>query len=338
MFEIGYKLCSEEQSPRELIECAQRAEEIGFGFAMISDHYHPWIDRQGQSGFVWSVLGGIAQVTEHIEIGTAVTCPTIRIHPAVIAQAAATAAVMLPGRFIFGVGSGENLNEHILGDRWPESDVRHEMLAEAIEVIRRLWQGGQQSYRGRYYTVENARLYTRPEELPPIVIAASGPRAAELAGRLGDGLVATSPDKQVIQQFEKAGGKGKRCYSEMIVCWAKDEGTARRTALEYWPNVALPGELSQVLPVPAHFEQAAKMVREEDIGRQIVCGPDAASHLEELRRYEEAGFTHVFVHQVGPDQEGFFRFYEQHILPQLAREARVPSPEILAARAAQHAS
>jgi G6PDH family F420-dependent oxidoreductase len=318
MFEIGYKLCSEEQTPQELIEGARRAEEIGFDFAMISDHYHPWVDKQGQSAFVWSVIGGIAQATERLKIGTAVTCPTMRIHPAIIAQAAATAAVMLPGRFIFGVGSGENLNEHILGEHWPEADVRLEMLEEAVEVILLLWQGGQQSHYGDYYKVENARIYTLPDEPPPIIVAAGGEKAVELAGRIGDGLCATSPDKELKQKFEKAGGKGKPCYAEMTVCWAKEEAEARRTAHECWPTAALKGELSQVLPAPAHFEQAAQMVTEEDVAKEIICGPDAERHIAKLTEYAEAGFDHVWVHQVGPDQAGFFRFYEQEVLPKLA--------------------
>jgi coenzyme F420-dependent glucose-6-phosphate dehydrogenase len=321
MVEIGYKLCSEEQSPRELIQCAKRAEVIGFNFAMISDHYHPWVDRQGQSSFVWGVLGGIAQATQRMKIGTAVTCPTVRIHPAIIAQAAATAAVMLPHRFIFGVGSGENLNEHILGDRWPEANVRLEMLEEAVAVIRLLWQGGQKSHRGCHYSVENARVYTLPDQLSPIFVAASGPKSAELAGRIGDGLIATSPDKELKEQFEKAGGKGKPSYAEMTVCWAADEKKARQTAFECWPNVAIKGELTQVLPVPAHFQQAAKMVREEDVAQQIVCGPHPEPYIEDLRKYEDAGFSHVFIHQIGPDQEGFFRFFEQALLPQLSKDS-----------------
>jgi coenzyme F420-dependent glucose-6-phosphate dehydrogenase len=194
------------------------------------------------------------------------------------------------------------------------------MLKEAIDVIRLLWQGGQQSHRGAYYTVENARVYSLPEKLPPILIAASGPKAAELAGRIGDGLIGTSPDKELTQQFAKTGGKDKPCYAEMTVCWAADEKKARRTAFECWPNVAIKGELTQVLPVPAHFEQAAKMVREEDIANEIVCGPEPAAYIEDLRNYEEAGFTHVFIHQVGPDQEGFFRFYEEKLLPKLDRK------------------
>ncbi|HWO40534.1 MAG TPA: TIGR03557 family F420-dependent LLM class oxidoreductase [Candidatus Eisenbacteria bacterium] len=333
MLEIGYKLCSEEQSPRELIAYAKRAEAIGFKFAMVSDHYHPWLDRQGQSSFVWSVLGGIAQATERIKIGTAVTCPTMRIHPAVIAQAAATAAAMLPRRFLFGVGTGENLNEHIIGAHWPEAQVRREMLSEAVELIRRMWRGGRESFRSRYYTVESARLYTLPEEPPPILVAAGGKHSAELAGRIGDGLITTAPAKSLRQQFEQAGGNGKPCFAEMTVCWAENEQKARQTALECWPVVSLKGELMQVLPLPAHFEQAAKMVREEDVAQMVVCGPDPAQHVERLREYERAGFENVFVHQIGPDQEGFFRFYEREILPRFgarseARDAEAQRPRV----------
>jgi coenzyme F420-dependent glucose-6-phosphate dehydrogenase len=319
MPEIGYKLCSEEQSPQELIVCARRAEEAGFDFAMISDHFHPWIDRQGQSSFVWSVLGGIAQVTERITIGTAVTCPTVRIHPAIIAQAAATVATMLPGRFILGVGSGENLNEHIFGDHWPEIEVRLEMLEEAVGVIRLLWQGGQQSHYGDYYTVENARIYTLPDKPPPIIVAAGGPRAAELAGRVGDGLVATSPDKELKREFEKAGGKAKPCYAEIAVCWAEEESAARRTAHKCWPTAALTGELSQVLPVPAHFEQAAKLVKEEDVANQVICGADPERYLSKINEYADAGYDYVWIHQVGPDQEGFIRFFETKVFPKLGK-------------------
>jgi G6PDH family F420-dependent oxidoreductase len=325
MIEIGYKLCSEEQSPNELIECARSAEEAGFSFAMISDHFHPWIDRQGQSSFVWTVIGAIAQVTEHLKIGTGVTCPTMRIHPVIIAQAAATAAAMAPGRFILGVGAGENLNEHVLGQHWPEADVRQEMLEEAVEVIRLLWQGGQQSHYGKYYTVENARLYTLPDEPPPIIVAASGPKGADLAGRIGDGLCATSPDKDTVQKFEKAGGKGKPRFAELTVCWAETEAKARRTAREFWPNAAIKGELTQILPAPAHFEQASKMVTEEDVAKEILCGPNPKPHFAKLEEYAEAGFDHVWVHQVGPNQEGLFRFYEEEIFPKLPQRLKAKS-------------
>ena len=210
MTRIGYALSSEEHGPRELVRNACRAEECGFGYALISDHFHPWIDHQGESPFVWSVIGGIAQATDRITIGTGVTCPTMRIHPAVVAHAAATAAAMLPGRFFLGVGTGENLNEHVLGDGWPSADVRLEMLEEAIEVIRLLWQGGQQSHHGMHYTVEDARLYTLPDEPPPIVVAAGNPGAAALAGRVGDGFCSTAPDATLVERFKAEGGDGSR--------------------------------------------------------------------------------------------------------------------------------
>src|SRR5687768_1324613 len=229
--QIGYAISSEEHLPNDIVRHARMAEDAGFTYALISDHYHPWVDAQGHSPFVWSVIGGIATATENLRLGTGVTCPTIRIHPAIIAQAAATSAAMMPGRFFLGVGSGENLNEHILGDRWPETDVRLEMLEEAVEVIRLLWQGGVQSHHGKHYTVENARIYTLPEQLPEIMVAASGPKAAELAGRIGDGLITTSPDKKVTQAFDGAGGSSKPHYGQMTVCWAADEASAKKTAL-----------------------------------------------------------------------------------------------------------
>src|SRR3954469_16856459 len=208
--EIAYALSSEELGPKELVRAAARAEEVGISTAWLSDHYHPWVNAQGESPFVWSALGGIANATERLRVGTGVTCPTFRIHPAIIAQAGATAQVMFDGRFFLGVGSGENLNEHILGQRWPETDVRLEMLEEAVEVIRSLWHGGQQSHHGRYYTVENARIYTLPSTPPPIYVSAFGPKAMEIAARTGDGLVSTSPDRELLQQYDELGGKGPK--------------------------------------------------------------------------------------------------------------------------------
>ena len=316
MVEIGYALSSEEHAPNDLVRNARRAEEVGFTFALISDHFHPWVDSQGHSPFVWSVIGAIAHATERLRLGTGVTCPLIRIHPAIIAHAAATAAAMMPGRFFLGLGAGENLNEHILGDRWPPYEVRREMLEEAVEILRLLWQGGQQSYHGAYYTVENARLYTLPDEPPAIMVAAGGPQAAELAVRIGDGLIGTSPEAEIMKSFEKAGGGRKPRYGQITVCWAQDEATARRTAYEIWPNAANQGELSQELPTPAHFEQAAKMVTEEQVAKTVICGPDPQRHIEALRKYIDVGYDHVYVHQVGRDQEGFFKFYQEQVLPE----------------------
>ncbi|MDP8905226.1 MAG: TIGR03557 family F420-dependent LLM class oxidoreductase [Chloroflexota bacterium] len=319
MAEIGYKLCSEEQSPSELVRLARAAEEVGFGFGLISDHFHPWIDKQGESPFVWGVIGAIGQATGRLRVGTGVTCPTIRIHPAIIAQAAATAAALMPGRFFLGVGSGENLNEHILGDRWPPVDVRQQMLEEAVALIRELWQGKLTSHDGDYYMVENARIYSLPDEPPPIYVAASGEQAGELAGRVGDGLVGTSPKRDVIDAFERSGGRGKPIYGEVTVCWADDEQAARRTAHRYWPTAAMTGQLSQELALPAHFEQVAQMVTEEMVAQAITCGPDPQRHVDAIREYVDAGFTHVSVHQVGPDQDGFMSFYAREVLPALKK-------------------
>jgi len=315
-FEIGYSLSCEEHPPNDLVRFARRAEDAGFWFLGISDHFHPWVDSQGHSPFVWSVIGGIATATERIRLGTGVTCPTIRIHPAIIAQAAATSACMMPGRFFLGVGSGENLNEHILGDRWPPTDVRHEMLEEAVEVIRLLWQGGSQSHEGKHYRVENARIYTLPDELPPIVVAGSGPKAVDLAARIGDGFWGVAPKAELIEQFDSAGGTGPK-YGQATVCWAADEEEAKKTAYQIWPNAGIGGELAQELPTPAHFEQAAEMVTPDDLAESLPLGPDPERHLASIRQYLDAGYDHVYIHQIGRDQDGFFDFYEREVLPKL---------------------
>ena len=316
--EIGYSLSSEEHRPLDLVRSAVRAEEVGFPYALVSDHFHPWIDRQGQSPFVWGVLGAIAASTDTLRVGTGVTCPLIRTHPAIVAQAAATAASLMPGRFFLGVGTGENLNEHVLGDRWPSTAGRWEMLEEAVAVMRRLWEGELCSWTGRHYRVENARLYTLPEDPVEVVVAAGGPEAAELAGRIGDGLVCTSPDEELVQRYLEAGGEGP-LYGQLTVCYAKTEQEARRTALEWWPNAGLQGTLGQELPLPSHFEHAAAMVDEDAVAKSVVCGPDPDAHLEGIAKFVDAGFDHVYVHQVGPDQDGFFDFYSAEVL-ELARE------------------
>jgi coenzyme F420-dependent glucose-6-phosphate dehydrogenase len=315
--EFGYALSSEEHHPNDLVRYAQWAEEAGFSFAMVSDHYHPWIDQQGHSPFVWNVIGAIANATERLRLGTGVVCPTIRIHPAIIAQAAATSAAMMPGRFMLGLGTGENLNEHITGYRWPPHDVRLEMLEEAVSIIRLLWEGDSQSYWGTYFVVENARIYTLPEELPPILIAAGGTKTAEVAGRIGDGLVSTAPKEDLLDEFDRGGGAGKPRYGQVTVCWDEDEEEARRIAHKWWPTSGLPGELTQELPMPAHFEQAVQLVDEETVTEKIVCGPDADRHIQAIQKFVDAGFDHIYVHQVGPKQEDFFRFYADQVLPSL---------------------
>jgi G6PDH family F420-dependent oxidoreductase len=311
--DIGYTLSSEECGPDELVENAVAAERAGFGYALISDHYHPWTTTQGNSPFVWSTLGGIATATDSLRVGTGVTCPTVRIHPAVIAQATATTAAMFDGRFFFGVGTGENLNEHVLGDRWPPFDVRLEMLSEAVAVIRKLWSGENVTHYGDHYTVENARLFTLPDEPPPVYVSGTGPKSAAAAADFGDGLVSTAPKDEVVEQYESDGDGPK--YGQLTVCYAESESEARETAHEWWPNAALPGELGQLLPSPKHFEQATGMVTTDDVAELVVCGPDPDDHVEEIQEYVDAGFEHVYVHQVGPDQQSVLDFYEREVLP-----------------------
>jgi G6PDH family F420-dependent oxidoreductase len=317
--QFGYALSSEEHGPADLVRNATRAEEAGFEFATISDHFHPWIDNQGHSPFVWSVLGAIAQATQKLTVGTAVTCPTIRTHPAVIAHAAATTADLMPGRFFLGLGTGEALNEHVTGERWPSADERRDMLAEAIDVIRKLWTGEMVSHEGAYFTLVDARIYSIPESLPPIYIAAGGKQAAKLAAEYGDGLIATSPDPDVTRAFDDAGGSRKPRLGQVKVVWHKDEAEARRIAMHNWPTSAVPGELGQELPLPRHFEQAAQLVTEDELAKHIICGADVAKHIKAFAEYVDAGFTHVYVHQVGPEQSAFFEAYQREVLPELRK-------------------
>jgi coenzyme F420-dependent glucose-6-phosphate dehydrogenase len=318
MAEIGYALSSEEHAAPDLVRFARRAEDTGFTFALISDHYHPWIERQGHSALVWSVLGGIATATERIRVGTGVTCPLVRTPPALVAQAAATVAEMMPERFFLGVGTGENLNEHITGDVWPPVSVRLEMLEEAVGVMRTLLQGELVTHRGRHFTVDNAKVYCDTERPPPIYIAAAGEQAAELAGRAGDGLISPAPEESAIKVFDDAGGRGKPHIGQVMVCWAASEEDGKRTAHEWWPNAALPGQLGQELPLPAHFEQATSVLDPEDVAEKVICGPDADRHVAAINEYVDAGYDEVYVHQIGPDQDGFFDFYERSVLPRFA--------------------
>jgi coenzyme F420-dependent glucose-6-phosphate dehydrogenase len=316
MVKIGYKLSSEEFGPLDLVNFAKHAEEVGFDFAMISDHYHPWISQMGQSPFVWSTIGGVSQVTEKLPIITGVTCPTFRIHPAIIAQAAATAACMLPGRFTLGLGSGENLNEHILGDKWPATPIRIEMLGEAVNIIRMLWQGGIHDYDGCYYTLENARIYTLPEELPEIFIAAEGEMAATLAGYLGDGLIAQHDNENVVNIFQNTGGKNKPCYSEASVCWAETDDEARKTATKQWPIKLNDIQINSDLPTPTHFERLAQRADEKSMAEKTVCSSAPEDHINEIKKYAKAGYDHICIHQIGPQQHEFIEFYESNILPE----------------------
>lgn len=319
MTRLGLSITGEQYGPNDVVDLADRAENAGFDFVLVSDHFHPWLEAQGESPFVWTTLGGIARETDTVDVGTAVTCPTIRIHPAIVAQAAATTAAAFDGRFFLGVGTGERLNEHVLGDRWPPHHVRLEMLEEAVHVMRRLWDGEMHSHDGEHYTVENARIFTRPAEPPPIHVAAGGPETARAASDLGDGLVTTAPDEEVVQAFTESGGDGDRPrYGQLTACYADDEATAKRLAHEHWRNGGLPDDLGQELPTPTHFEQATQLVEPDDLAGSFSLGSDPEPYLESIRTYADAGLDHVSIHQVNPDPEafeGFFELCEEEIVP-----------------------
>jgi len=321
MVSLGFTLSSEEFGSRDLVRFAVSAEEAGFEYALISDHFHPWMDEQGHSPFAWVVIGAVAQATQQLKLGTGVTCPIMKIHPAIIAQAAATAGDIMPGRFFLGVGTGECLNEHITGQRWPNYSERQDMLKEAVGLIRDLWQGKLVTRKTEHFTIENARIYTIPEKLPPIYVAAAGPAAAAAAAEIGDGLIGTSPEKDVVEQFERAGGQSKPRFGQMTICWAANEKKAKETAMKYWRTGSVPGPLKSELSLPSEFEAAAKLVREEDLVKDVICGPDPKKHLDEIRKYADAGFDHVYIHQVGPEQEECMRFYQREIFPMLGRIA-----------------
>ena len=318
MPKFGFALSSEEAEPMDLVRLAELAERAGFDFCSISDHYHPWVPQQGHSPFVWGVIGGVAARTQKIFIGTGVTCPILRIHPAIIAQAAATAAAMMGGRFYLGLGTGEALNEHVIGVRWPSGRERLERLEEAIEILQRLFTGDNVNHDGRYYTVEDARLYTRTAIPPKILVAAAAPGSARLAASV-DGLIATGPDEEVFEVFEKAGGKDKPRLGQITVCWDEDEERAKKTARDQWPATVLSWDSRSTIPTPEIFAEATKDAKADDIAKSIICGASKDRLVDEARKYAKAGFDHIYFHQVGStgQQEKFIEFAQSELLPAL---------------------
>ncbi|SFR61941.1 TIGR03557 family F420-dependent LLM class oxidoreductase [Halogeometricum limi] len=312
MTDFGYTLSSEEFGPNELVGFAREAESRGYDFLSASDHFHPWLASQGESPFVWSTLGAVAEATDDVDLGVGVTCPTVRIHPVNVSQAAATTKEMLGDReFYFGVGTGEALNEHVTGERWPEHEVRLAMLEEAVDVIRSLWTGRQVSHHGDHYTVENARLFTLPDELPPIVVSAFGERTARAAGEFGDGFWSVGP-QDTVSEFDGDGPK----LTQLSVCVAETEAEAVETAHENWRQSALPGELAQELPTPKHFDQASELVTKERIREgSILTSTDPQDHVDSIQQCLDAGYDHVYFHQIGDDQSAFFDFYEEEVFP-----------------------
>jgi G6PDH family F420-dependent oxidoreductase len=314
--EIGYWLSSEEHGPRALVDLAEAAEANGFEHAMISDHLHPWVPRQGHAPFVWGVLGAIADRTSHLHLATGVTAPLQRLHPVVVAHAAATAAVLLEGRFALGLGTGERLNEHVVGGAFPRPGHRRRQLAEAITILRALLDGNDLNHDGTHFTVEHARIYSRPETPPPLWVAASGKRTAKLAGKRADGLIALSPDPTLVGGYRHAGGDGP-VLGQLHVCWATTPHEAVCTAQQWWPNGAMPASVLAEVSRPQQFEDLAGLVSGDAIAQAVVCGPDPDPVVRAVLRFAAAGFTRVYVHQVGPDQAGFFRFWDREVRPLL---------------------
>ncbi len=314
---LGYALSSEEHDTQTLINLAKRAEEVGFSFAFISDHFHPWIAKQGESPFVWTTLGGISQETKNLAVGTAVTCPLIRIHPTTIAQAAATCGQVMEGRFMLGLGTGENLNEHIVGYGWPRPEIRREMMMEAINIIKALFTGDYVDYFGEYYAVEQAKLFTLPKNPVPILLAVSTSRSARLAGEYADGIIATKPSRKLIEAFEESGGKGKPKYGQIKVCYDEDRSRAKQMVFEQWPTGMLGGSLGSDLPSPKHFEAAVEKLTIEDLPETMPLGPNKEEHIQAIQQFFDAGYDYLYVHQVGSweSQEKFFKFYQKEILP-----------------------
>ena len=313
---IGYFLSTEEYGPAELIAQARAAEEAGFEALWISDHFHPWNNEQGNSPLVWSVIGAISQVC-NLHVTTAVTCPTTRVHPAVVAQAAGTCAEMLGGRFTLGVGTGEALNESILGGSWPTADVRLEMLEEAVGLIRELWKGEVVNHRGRYYTVEHARIYNVPEVAPEVFVSGFGPKAVDLAIKIGDGFINTSPESELLERF-RAGTDGLPAQAGAKVAFAPTKEEGWEHAHRLWPNAGLPGELAQILPTPEHFEQATELVTMDSTRDSVVAGNDPEDHLDQIRKYAEAGYDELYIANMGPHYLEMIEFYGEHVLPKVS--------------------
>ncbi|QLH25038.1 LLM class F420-dependent oxidoreductase [Streptomyces sp. Rer75] len=314
----GYTMMTEQAGPRQLVEDVVRAEQVGFDFSVTSDHYFPWLDSQGHSPYAWSVLGAAAQATSRIPLTSFVTCPSVRYHPAVVAQKAATMQLLSEGRFRLGLGSGENLNEHVVGTGWPSADIRQEMLEEAVEIIRELFRGGYVNHRGTHFDVESAKLWDLPDEAPPIGLAASGEASCGLAGRLADMLIATEPKPGLVDAFERHGGGGKPRIGQLPIAYDTDRDAAITRAHDQFRWFGGGWKVNSELPGPASFEGATQYVRPEDVAASIPCGNDVTEFTEKIRPFVDAGFTDVALVQIGGDHQApFFDWAEKQLLPAL---------------------
>ncbi|MFC0864063.1 TIGR03557 family F420-dependent LLM class oxidoreductase [Sphaerimonospora cavernae] len=320
MAEIGYTMMSEQTPAGQMVDDAVTAERVGFGYAVVSDHYFPWLEELGHSPYAWSVLGAAARATERLPLMTYVTCPIMRYHPAVVAQKAATMGVLSEGRFTLGLGSGENLNEHVVGHGWPPVNTRHEMFREAIEIIKMLFEGDYRNFRGEFFDIDSAKLYDLPERPVPLAIAASGTQSMEIAAEYGDALVATAPDDHLVEGFAASGGDGKPVYGQLAICYDSDRAAAVERAHRLW-RWSLPGwKVMSELPAPVSFAASTETVRPEDVAQKVPCGPDVDAVVEAVRQYTDAGFTHVALVQIGYEhQREFFDWSEKELLPALRR-------------------
>lgn len=314
--QIGYTLMSEEHGPRELVAIAERAEQLGFDFLVASDHFHPWVSEQQHSPNVWAVLGAVAQATNRVHLQTFVTCPILRYHPAIVAQQAATVALLSDGRFTLGLGAGERLNEHVVGQGWPPVSVRHEMLHEAIEIIRLLWKGGYQSFRGQHLTLEDARVFDLPDQPIELALAVSGLESVQLAIERADAMIATEPNAELVARFTES-CPGASVTGQIPAAWAADEQSGLELAHRQFRWSALGWKVQAELPNPVNFDAAAQHVRPDDLAGTIPHGPDPANYVKALREFADAGFTRMALVQVGEDQDGFFEFWESTLRPAL---------------------
>jgi G6PDH family F420-dependent oxidoreductase len=318
MTQFGYTMMCEQSGPKDLVTDVKAAEDAGFDFAVISDHYSPWLDSMGHSPYAWAVLGAAAQITERIELMTYVTCPTVRYHPAVVAQKAATLSLLSDGRFTLGLGAGENLNEHVVGGAWPPANTRHAMLAEALEIITKLFAGGYVEYRGRYFEVDSAKLWDRPETAPPIGVAVSGPQSCDLAGKYADLMIAVEPDAELGALFDGAGGSGKPRVGQIPVSYDVDRDTAVKRAHELFRWFGGGWKVNAELPGTSAFDAASRYVRPDDVAASIPCGSDVEEFVDAIRAFPDAGFSHVALVQIGGDQQNsFIAWAEEELLPAL---------------------
>lgn len=318
MAQIGYTLMCEQSDPVSLVADAVAAEDAGFDFEVISDHYSPWLDSQGHSPNAWPVLGAVASRTSRVELMTYVTCPIMRYHPSIVAQQAATVGLLSGGRFTLGLGAGENLNEHVIGRGWPPANVRHEMFIEALDIIRGLFDGGYVDFPGDHFRVDSAKLWDLPDEPPPIAVAVSGRQSCDLAGRKADAMIAVEPEAELGRMFDAAGGTGKPRIGQVPICYDADRDAAVQRAHDQFRWFGGGWKVNAELPGTAAFAAASQFVTPDDVAAAIPCGPDLDAHVAAVRAFFDAGFTHVAVVQIGGDhQASFLRWAEKELLPAL---------------------